>query len=276
MERLSNQEIQLRLSKAAAVVKLVCGVANNAAWMVCLDAMDKAKQHFGYGRSVRGGGTVRGLFKRVVKAHETMERNLIYTETNRFFHVADMDAKHRAQFGAQFTDRDYFDFWASIGGGAYTETRPLITSLWNKYRLSLMSHHIPQADILAWVMTGTACLATSVTLYDMTIDDLWKGYNIPRPILRHVFAPFSLKTIEKLWMDAMDALDPNANSYELDATESKNIEYGLQQLSESWMSLRTLYDSVYDSTEDYSEIFRTKGEQKKALRQIAELRSEHG
>ena len=39
---MTYEETVKRLSNAAAVVKLICGVANNAAWLIVLDALEKA------------------------------------------------------------------------------------------------------------------------------------------------------------------------------------------------------------------------------------------
>jgi hypothetical protein len=46
----------------------------------------------------------------------------------------------------------------------------------------------------------------------------------------------------------------------------------LEQLCDAWVAPTLLYDSTFENVEDYEEIFRTKGEQKKSLREIAEAR----
>lgn len=72
----------------------------------------------------------------------------------------------------------------------------------------------------------------------------------------------------------MCALAPESINYKLDDVEERNIELGLLQLQEAWLDTNTLYDSVSDAVDDYDEVFRTKGEQKKALREIATVKSE--
>ena len=41
---MTEAEAQKAIGNAAAVVKLVCGVGNNAAWLVMLDAYDHARK----------------------------------------------------------------------------------------------------------------------------------------------------------------------------------------------------------------------------------------
>lgn len=38
------QEITRRMALATSVVKLICGVGNNAAWLVMLDGIDHARK----------------------------------------------------------------------------------------------------------------------------------------------------------------------------------------------------------------------------------------
>ena len=92
-------------------------------------------------------------------------------------------------------------------------------------------------------------------------------------ILREVLEQFSMKDIAKVWKMAMEATDPTVN-YELDDIEKRNIEMGLVQLQEAWSSTSTLFGSLSESIESYEEVFRTKGEKKKALRLVAEAKEE--
>ena len=64
---MTEAEAQKAMSSAAAVVKLICGVGNNAAWLVTLEAHDHAKKHYRYFQSIKGG-SVRGEFKRAFNA----------------------------------------------------------------------------------------------------------------------------------------------------------------------------------------------------------------
>ena len=259
-------EIARRMSKAARVVKLICGVANNAAWLVVLDGYDKAR------RCQRYRHEVKRAFKLAIEAWHEYERRLIHATENRMFHLADMDENVRKTYG-DITDRQYYEFWASIGGPAYQKTRPLITSLWNKHRLSLLNHHVKDADKVAWVITAQAALELAEHLYEKAIRECVDGYKLPERMVRAVFGQFSLKNVSERWRRALMLLAPDTE-FELEPTEKRNIEMGLTQLCEAWLDPTLLYNSTMESVEDYDEVFRTRGYQKKALRKIAEVRDE--
>lgn len=258
------QEITRKMALATSVVKLICGVGNNAAWLVMLDGIDHAR------KCRRFRGKVKQDFNRCVKMFHEYEAGLIYAKYNRMFHVDDMTDGVRRKYGT-ISDREYYDFWASIGGSAYQATRPMVTSLQNKYRLSLLHHGVEYADHVAWVMTAMAALELAARMYESAIREVIKGYELPEKAVRMVFAQFSLEHINRKWNEAMKALSPDSE-YDLESLESRNIENGLEQLFEAWMNLDTLYDSVSDTVGDYNEVFRTKGEQKKAMREIAEIK----
>jgi len=276
-----NETVQ-RMASAAGVVKLICGVANNAAWHVVLHALTQINGNQIDPKDPEGKRTlpphpryrheVKRAFKLAIEAWHDFERRLIHATENRMFHLADMDEKARKTYG-DITDRQYYDFWASVGGPAYQKTRPLITSLWNKHRLSLLNHQVKNADKVAWVITAQAALEQAEQLYEKAIRECIDGYGLPEKIVREVFGQFSLKTFSERWRRALLMLSPDTE-FELDSTEKRNIEMGLTQLCEAWLDPSLLYNSTMESVEDYDEVFRTRGYQKKALREIAEVRDE--
>ena len=178
----------------------------------------------------------------------------------------------RKKYG-DITDRQYYEFWSGIGGAAYTRSRPMVTSLQNKYRLSLMQHGIAMPEMVAWVMTAQACLELAVTMYEKALVNIEEELQIPRKVLDFVFGQFSMKEIAKVWKQAMEATEPNAN-YDLGEIEERNIEQGITQLQEAWSATDGLYGATMDSVKDFDEVFRTKGEMKKAMREIAEAKAE--
>jgi len=267
------EEMERKMVSATSVVKLVCGVGNNAAWLVVLEAYGHAKEHPRYNQSVKGGKRVGWFFRRVMKLYHEYEDHLVNARQNRMFHLADMDEKTRRKYG-DISDREYYDFWAAIGGPAYHETHPLVTSLWNKYRLSLQNNGVEHADKVAWVMTAQAALELAGTMYDMAIDECETGYGLPRNLLEYVFGQFSMKAIAKEWYRAMMTLAPETEPIKPSELDEKNIDIGIRQLMEAWMDHDLLYRSTADTVADYDEVFSTKGHQKKALREIAEVREE--
>lgn len=268
---MTEKEIAQAFCLASALVKTMVGIGNNAAYMACLDAIDQIRLHPRYHASVKGGRTVAKMYKRVFDALKAQERQLIYTQVNRFFHVADMPPQVRKTYG-NITDREYYDFWASFGFTAYSSTRPYFTCLVNKLKLAYEAHGEPHPDIMAWSNAAGLCLDMATEIYDKALERCSiKWPFIPLSIWRNVFKDFSLKAIADLWMSAHDGLDPTG-SFELDDVERKNILMGYDQLCEMWTNEKTLFGSRIKTAEDYAEVFRTNGEMKKAQQKFAELR----
>ena len=271
---MTEEQLQTALGNSAQEVKLICGVGNNAAWNVMMDAYDHAKQCRRFNQSVKGG-RVSNYFKRAIQDFKDYERNLLRCSVNRMFHLADMSEEIRRKYG-DITDDEFYEFWKGIGAIAHQKTKPLITSLWNKYRLSLINHHVDDdtAEHIAWVMTAQACIDLAGIMYDYAMKECETGHKVPRKILDHVFGQFSLKRVSRSWWRAMMALEPRLETITLSDTDEKNIEHGLRQLNEAWTDPSLLYDATSGAVEDYEEIFATSGQAKKALREIAEVKEE--
>lgn len=268
----NREDIVRRMVNAAALVKLVCGVGNNAAWMVVLDAYCHAKKCRRFRASIKGGNKVSYMFKRAITEWHDYERNLINATENRMFCVADMSPEVRKRYDKNITDREYYDFWASVGGSAYQKTLPLLTSLWNKHRLSLQHHGVPDAEHVAWVLTASTTLELAAYLYRRAINQCVNEMKIPRHICERVFGQFDIRRVADAWYSAMMALSPGCE-YPLEDVEKRNIELGLTQLSDAWISPTILYESTMQSVEDYDEVFATHGQQLKAIREIAEVKN---
>jgi hypothetical protein len=212
-------------------------------------------------------------FKRAINLFHDYERNLLRAQTNRMFHLADMSENVRRKY-ANISDDEYYEFWKGVGGVAYAKTKPMITSLWNKYRLSLQQHGIKDAEHIAWVMTAQAALDLAGAMYESVMKECEASYKLPRRVLNYVFSQFSLHEVSKAWMQALLLLAPETEPLKLNDVEEKNIDIGLQQLMEAWMEPELLYSSASGAVEDYEEIFATKGFKKKVLREIAEVKAE--
>jgi hypothetical protein len=267
------EEIVKAVSNAAAIFKLVCGVGNNAAWLAMMDGYDQAKRCKAFRRSLKGGHMVGWYFKKAVNDFKDYERQLLTTEKNRMFHVADMTEDVRRKYG-DISDAQYYEFWKGVGGVAYAKTQPHITSLWNKYRVSLVKHDVKDSEHVAWVMTAQAAIDLAGAMYESAMKECETGMNLHRKLLDGIFGQFSLKTVSKDWMRAMMLLAPETDDYQLDSTEERNIDLGLQQLMEAWLDPELLYSSASGAVDDYEEIFATKGFVKKVQREIAEVRAE--
>lgn len=257
--------LRRKVEVAAGQVKLVCGVGNNAAWAVCMEAMDHVKQHPRYRH------TVKQRFWEAMEAFKRYESALIYPGQGvRFFDINDMPPAVRKKYGADISDRDYYELWAGVGCAAYKETRLMVTSLQNKFRLSLLKHGVAQPDIVGWAMAAETCLALATVMYGGVMADIegqMPGYVMT---LRDIFSPFSLEHIHSLWQRALIALCPEADGYALEDGERRNIELGVEQLQEAWDNVDCIYESTAKAVTQFDDIFRTPGEMKKALREIAQ------
>ena len=275
-----SKELYHRLSASASLMKTITGVANNCAINIlyeCFGAIsgkacdtngNRKKAHPRYRHEVKQA------FKHAMKEISDYESALIHTEHNRFFHVNDLSPQYRKIYG-DISDREYFEFWKGTAASAHASSRPLVTSLWNKYRLSMMGHGIVHADITAWGMVGVTCLQIAILLYDNAIDDAIKNLSpdVREVKVRELFAGFSLRRVLAAWKKAVNLMEPNM-FYKLDPIEDRNIEHGIRQIAEPWINPDFIYDSLSEGVQDFDDVFRTKGEMKKALRNIAEIREE--
>jgi hypothetical protein len=65
------------------------------------------------------------------------------------------------------------------------------------------------------------------------------------------------------------------DDYKLDDDEERNIELGIEQLRELWMSVDLPFNSTIAAVEDFDrDIFRTRGEAKKSIRELTEMRED--
>ena len=270
---MTYEEIRKAVGNAAAIFKLVCGVGNNAAWVVMMEGYDHARRCKAFRKSLKGGHLVGWYFKKAVRDFNDYERELLMTKTNRMFHVADMPDDVRRKYG-NIGDEEYYEFWKGVGGVAYAKTKPLITSLVNKYRVSLVQHDVKDADHVAWVMTAQAAIDLSLALFESAAKECEVGLKLHRKVIDEVFSQFSLKTISKDWMRALMLLAPETDPIKLSEVEERNIDLGLQQLMEAWLDPELLYSSASGAVEDFKEIFATKGFVKKVQREIAEVKAD--
>ena len=261
------------------MVKVVMGVANGCALNIMMDCYTELS---GKAINPKTGGykpahpkfrhQVKAAYKQAVKEYHDYERNLVHTQTNRFFHVADLSPKYRKIYG-DITDSQFFAFWKGTSARAYQVSRPLVTSLWNKYRLSLLNHSAPNAEQTAWAYVGQAVLTLACDIYETVLKDAHSACPMLQAHqIRNLFSGFSIRRVREAWTKAMRLTEDI--EYKLEETEDRNIELGIMQLSETWVNPDYIYDSVSETLPEYADIFRTKGEMKKAMRNIEEVRAQ--
>lgn len=261
----TEAEVAHALAAAASVVKLITGTANNAAWLVMMHAHDQIRKHPKYKHETKRA------YKAAIRAWHDYETALVTANTNRFFHVDDMAEHVRRKYG-NITDAQYYEFWTSMGGTAYLQTKPMITSLWNKFRLSLLQHNVKHAEKVAWVMTALSCLELAVKMYESALRTVRENSGLPPSLINSIFACFSLRHISALWRKALDMTEDI--TYDIDEVEERNIELGVRQLQDAWTNGHLLYDSVRQSITDYDDVFRNKMEMRMALAEINTIENE--
>lgn len=264
----SMEEVNSILSYMAGAVKMVCGYASNAAWLVCLDALDKVKKHPNYKQNAKRE------FKRVLDEWKKYENRLLYPARGeaRFFCLDDMTDEDRAKYREGCTDREYYDFWCAMGNKAYQDTKNgIISVLRHKYKKSLDYHNVPHSEILQYAHCAMACLVLSVRMYESILKQGMKQYNLPSAIIKKVFEVFNLERVCNAWYRAMCTLEPLTEGYELEEGESRNIDLGLRQLEEEWASPNMGYDSAIEIVKDYEEIFASSKVQKQEVKKIKKI-----
>ena len=266
------------VNQTSGLVKTTVGTGNNAAWMACLDALDQIRKHPRYRRGLKGGGTVKSEFKHCFDMLKAYERQLLFSDENRFFHVADMEPETRKIYGPDFTDRQYYDFWAAFGFKAYQSTKPFFTSLVNKLRLAYLGHGVPYPDIMGWASAAECALDIAVKIWESairscdTLQQQCTHLNIREEQWRYLYKDFNLKAVADYWERSVNDLAGVPPTFQLTETEHRNIQAGYDQLAEMWLDADTLFGSRIETAQDFAEIFRTNGEMKKAMRSFGEMR----
>lgn len=262
---MTEEELNRRIMLGSAIIKTMTGIGNNSAWAACLEALDHIRQHPRYRHEVKRA------FNAVIEEFRAYERNLLLGMKNRLFHVADMTPESRKRYG-NITDREYFDYWCASGATIYSNKREWLVNLWNKYRIYLENHKIEQPEIIAWAMAAGMTLKLALSIYESGCTVV--AEQVPRVVVRVVFAKLSMQRVSDAWDKAMSTLEPRVLNPVYTEFEKKNIQHALDDLEDQWTLTENLVGALCDTTEAFDEIFRTKGEQKKAMRLIASLKDD--
>ena len=280
-----RQKIELTFARCSGFVKMVTGVANNAALAVMRHAycqiadirdkdsyMERPRQpHHNYRHKAKM------LFGQAMRDVAAYRSRLMHPNRGdvRFFCVSDMTPDTRKKYG-DMTDEDYFAFWEGTGSEAYRKTQPLITSLWNKFRKSFDEHGIHSAAQSAWGLTAMTCLQLAVEIWEGAMLSVREAVEsrLTDEFIWRVYQPFSLQRVAASWKQALVTLSPESACYRLDGSDERNIELGVQQLRDAWLSPDMPFSATMQAVDDFGDLFRTQGERKKAIREMSEMRQE--
>ena len=270
--------MEQKIGKTAGLVKLICGVCNNAAHMLAFDAMDVIRRYPGAKKRTKGGHSILYEFGQVFSAFKDYERRLLFSDENRFFHLADMAPEIRKRYG-NISDRDYFEMWEVLGSYSYTQRRDFATCLQNKWRLYLEHKGIKDADVKAWALTALSGFGIATIGFAASLDQAHQQLPLLKSsALQNIFGAFSIRHIGQLWMSATDDLDHEALMLAQAALDpqagDKNIKVSVDQLQDAWLGEEALAEAMRRAINGFSDVFRTQGEMKKSLREVDEFEEE--
>ena len=261
---MKKEDIRSQMAKMAVLVKIVCGVANNCAWLACLEAHDKVKHHPRYRQACKKA------YKDALAEFHRYEQELVYGFQHAFFSVDKLPAEEREKF-ADITDREYYELWAACGAQVYQHTRPMLTSLQNKYRIALEHIDAEDAEIYSWALTAQLCLELAVFVHNEVLWPLPQGINLRREVVKAVFGKFSLRKVAKKWYKAITLTDPRTFGRDFTPADDKNIKHGIDQLAESWTDAHTIFASALETLRTSDDMFASRSDHKCALRSVGDF-----
>ena len=278
-------ELERTVAQVAGFVKMMTGMSNNAALAIMGDALDKitdkrsreSYREQPYRPHPRYRQRVKQLFNQALQERDHYRRHLLYPGEQgvRFFRVSDMPEAARRKYGV-LSNQAYFEFWEGTGSLAYQRSQPLIGSLHNKFRLSLVKHGVPQPEQVAWGLVAANVLELSVVVWQRAMKSAHEAFEglLTQDFVEQLYSPFSLHRVSQTWQKAITLMAPEVQGYKLNDTDERNIQLGVEQLMELWISPDLPFDSTIQAVEDFSDdIFRTQGYAKKAMRELADMRN---
>lgn len=258
---------------ASGEMKMIFGCVNNMVLLHMAEVIYMVRT------SPRYNQEVRHEFLRVIKDIKDYNRNLLYG-SREWFSVKKMPENTRRIYG-DITDSEYYDYWASLGGPTLTRCKDEINVLQNKFKLSMESHNISDVKLMSNLMVVQSLLNAAEAVYGTTINsfiqtysDYLKKYHIDRMMVNTIWRDFSLSRIAKSWERAMLTLSIKGEKWQITEDEERNITLTIDQLCEKLNDAATYYQATMQTTEDFAEVFKSKGMQKKALREIAQRMEE--
>lgn len=253
MKKMKYEELASRMGKMAVVHKTMTGIMNNAAWACALEAHDQVKKHRNYRQGVRRAFV--DCFDRL----RDYERALIYPKGSRLFCLDDMPADVRKALG-DITEREYYDFWASLGQLAYQMKHEWVTMLWNKYRIALDGHGIKQPDLVAWGYTAEAMFKMAIDTYDDLILVGTNQYHLSPTTQENAFRQMRLTAPLASWTRGLIMMDRAAYEMTLTPFETDNIKLATEQVLAQFEDPDTIYSSLIQNIDDYgTDVFKTPG-----------------
>lgn len=252
----SIEQIEHRMALCSGMVKAMCAMSNNVAYIMLYNAHDHARKHPAYKQQVKQ------LYKRTMEQYRAYERQLYGAMEFRMFHLADLTPEARKRYG-DITDKDYFEMWQDMGSTGYRLALPHLQALTHKFRLSLRKRGVPYEDIICHQLTAQAVLDIAVGIHRSAITLARDEFHLPTEIIQRNYEQFSLNNVAMSLEKAVHALC--SEEYALDEQEEHNIQISIRDIADTFAKQENMLEAVIDTVKNNEEIFRTKGEMKKVL-----------
>lgn len=263
-----RDEILVQIVTASGIIKFVCGVGNNTALLTLYDAVDAVKREPGCYRH-----EIKRRMKMVLNEVKNYEHRLIYDETNRFFRVSDMSEETRRQYAESMTDKDYYELWCNLNSKIYVDVKPFLDSLKHKYFKLLQKYGCKYSKAASYLCVSLTMMKIADSMYESALSSVTHESYLTSSVARELFGKFSMKRVSSELNEVLSRLLPEEMKTKLPAEDQRNLDLGLSQVEERMMNIDNLFDSMKYAVEDFPELFRTKGFQKKALQSIVETQS---
>lgn len=245
----SRFDVCAGLDAVRVQVVLMAGVASNAAWLMCLDALDQVRKHPNYRQKVKK------VFKDVLRLQRQRELELQHGRRYQYFFIGNLGEEGRALL-SNGTSKDYYDYWTSFGSKLYYDTnKGVIADLRKRYKTVLDNHGLEHADILQYVLCASKCLALANACYKSVMIAAESNYHIKESDFDRNFKMFEMQDIHRRWVEGMFRLEPKLMYLPYTEKELDILEEGAGNLSQAWTDPVNIFGSVIDATLDYGDTF---------------------
>lgn len=249
----SDEENDRNWVLSSSRLKMNMSIANNVAYIVLMDALDAAKCLPCYRNRVKFA------FNAVLSEWKKYEHCLA---DSKFFDVELMSPENKARYN-DVTCQQYYDFWCSLGYEAYYRVKLFISALANKYRLSLEGHGVAHAEELSRICCAHACLHIACSMWNVSCHEIAEIVGAYVGIVKREYRLFSVEEVQKKLDVAVGLVVPH---YELNASEDRNIELGIDDVFNRLCDLCDTKAVTLKVIGEYSEMFK---DAKKVKRTIA-------
>lgn len=252
------KDVMRMTTLCTGMVKAMCAMPNNVAYIMLYNAHDHAKKHPAYKQKTKQ------LYKHTMETYMAYERRLCRATNYRMFEVADLAPEARKRYSGNITNEDYFTLWQDYGSTGYRLALPHLQALTHKFRLSLRRRGVPYEDILCHQLTAQAVLDIAVSIHRSAMILARKEFHLSNEIIHTHYDQFSLNNVAMSLEKAVHSLC--SEEYALDEQETRNIQLSIKDIADVFSKQENMLLASASAIENNADIFRTKGEMKKILR----------